>query len=224
VAVLAIFDFGPLKAGDDVKGAKNTQGLLRSFFKQTMEKEKIKLVIDLRGNGGGTIDVGFETFKQLFPFIESYGAFRYRTHDAFYMHTAEIVDLVVNQSVKYTVMAIYETAKTDGLNRANILNVDREPFRSFGEYYGPYTIKNDSFTALRRYNFSNDKGSHTLRGFHFTGYGSESTPPQPFKAEGIVLIQDGGCGSTCAIFSGLMREQAKVHAVFIGGRPQNVPA
>jgi hypothetical protein len=225
VAVLSIPNFQPEKAGDIIAGAKETQELLRTFFKQAVEGNKTRLVIDLRGNGGGTIDVGFETFRQLFPTIEPYGASRYRVHDAFFIHSAGTADLVANQSVKYTDMAIYESARTDELNWANILNIDHKPFKSFEEYYGPYTINGDNFTAIRRYNFSNDEGGHTTSGgFHLTGYGNSTAPSQPFKAENIVIIQDGGCGSTCAIFSELMREQGKVHTVFVGGRPRNAPA
>ena len=43
--------------------------------------------------------------------------------------------------------------------------------------------------------------------------------PQPFHAEDIVIVQDGLCGSTCAIFAELMREQGKVQTIAIGGRP-----
>lgn len=46
---------------------------------------------------------------------------------------------------------------------------------------------------------------------------------QPFAAENIVIIQDGLCGSTCAIFSELMREQGKVQTIAVGGRPANAP-
>ena len=46
---------------------------------------------------------------------------------------------------------------------------------------------------------------------------------QPFKAEDIVILQDGACGSTCAIFAELMREQGRVQTIAIGGRPVNGP-
>jgi hypothetical protein len=38
-----------------------------------------------------------------------------------------------------------------------------------------------------------------------------------------VIIQDGFCGSTCAIFAELMREQGKVQTIAVGGRPYNAP-
>jgi hypothetical protein len=104
----------------------------------------------------------------------------------------------------------------------NVRNVNGSSFTSFAEYYGPYENNNDSFTSLRRYNFSNAPGGYTTSAkFNITGYLSEAlAPPRPFKAENIILIQDGSCSSTCSIFSELMREQAGVQTVAVGGRPQ----
>jgi hypothetical protein len=57
-----------------------------------------------------------------------------------------------------------------------------------------------------------------------TGYNElKNAPAQPFKSEDIVILQDGFCGSTCAIFSELMREQGKVQTIAFGGRPRNEP-
>lgn len=42
---------------------------------------------------------------------------------------------------------------------------------------------------------------------------------QPFKAEDIVIVYDGYCASTCTIFSELMRQQAGVKTIALGGRP-----
>lgn len=42
-------------------------------------------------------------------------------------------------------------------------------------------------------------------------------------AEDIVIVHDGLCGSTCAIFAELMREQGQVQTIMIGGRPVNEP-
>jgi len=71
--------------------------------------------------------------------------------------------------------------------------------------------------------FSNNVGGHTLPA-NITGYnGLTNVTAQPFQADNIVLLQDGLCGSACAIFSELMKEQGKVQTVVIGGRPLNAP-
>lgn len=229
VAVLAVPAFDPMgkPQGENdnaaVAGFRETQNLLRLFFKQATEKGKTRLVIDLRGNGGGTIDVGFEFFKQLFPNVEPYGASRFRAHDAFKLYTAGVASIATNESLAAALPDTYLEAKISAFNFENMLDVNHQPYKSFSDWYGPQTINGDTFTSTRRYNFSNPLGGHTLPA-NMTGYPPEPTPPQPFKPENIVLIQDGLCGSTCAIFSELMREQAKVHTVFVGGRPTNGPA
>jgi hypothetical protein len=59
---------------------------------------------------------------------------------------------------------------------------------------------------------------------NLTGYNEfKNAPAQPFLPENIVILQDGFCGSTCAIFAELMREQGKVQTIAVGGRPLNAP-
>ncbi|KAF2471234.1 uncharacterized protein BDR25DRAFT_313845 [Lindgomyces ingoldianus] len=228
VAVLAIPEFGPtLGLGtNETDPAVETQKVLRAFLADARSKGKKKLVVDLRGNGGGTIVVGFEVFKQLFPGIVPYGASRYRAHEAFEVFSAAIADFVTNATLANENPVLYETIyKNAGtFDFQNVLNVSNQPFQSFRDYYGPYTNNNDTFIAARRYNFSNPNGGYPYDGLNLTGYLSNSeTSPQPFEAENIVILQDGMCSSTCSIFSELMREQGKVQTIAIGGRPINAP-
>jgi hypothetical protein len=225
VAVLAVPDFSPVSGKEDEDGLIEVQELLRTFFSQAIDKKKNKLVIDLRGNGGGFIDMGFELFKQLFPTVEPYGGARYRAHDAYKILAAALAATDANATMKQLDIETYETAEYSTFVWNNVLDVDHKDFKSFDNYYGPNTINNDQFTSIFRYNFSNHIGGHTMSpGFNLTGYAPEPTPTQPFKPENIVLVQDGLCGSTCAIFSELMREQGHVQTIFIGGLPQAGPA
>jgi hypothetical protein len=70
-AVLAIPNFGPTNGTgtNETVPEIETQKMVRAFFADAVSKGKEKLIIDLRGNPGGTIDVGYDTFKQLFPDI-----------------------------------------------------------------------------------------------------------------------------------------------------------
>lgn len=47
--------------------------------------------------------------------------------------------------------------------------------------------------------------------------------PQTFLPENIVMLSDGFCGSTCAIFSELLKTQAGTQSIAVGGRKQNGP-
>jgi stage V sporulation protein SpoVS len=97
---------------------------------------------------------------------------------------------------------------------SNVLDENDEPYKSFQDYYGPHTINGDSFTSIRRYNVSQNGRSRTHNKF-------KNITQQLFHAGNIVLIQDGFCGSTCAMFAELTREQGKVQTVVVGGRAVN---
>ena len=56
-------------------------------------------------------------------------------------------------------------------------------------------------------------------GTDITGYGSRANFTQPFAAEDIIMVYDGGCASTCVLFSEWMRLDGKVKSVMFGGRP-----
>ncbi|KAF2002471.1 hypothetical protein P154DRAFT_520938 [Amniculicola lignicola CBS 123094] len=227
VAVLAMPDFGPT-IGTGTKETNplvESQKVLRAFFADAVKRNKKKLIIDLRGNGGGTIDMGFEVFKQLFPTIEPYGATRYRAHEAFKVMSAAAASFAHDADFKKNHPDDYQDILSElgPLFYGAVVNKDGQPFKDFKEYYGPYTNNGDTFIAPRRYNFSDPDG-HTAPPFNVTGYGTQTNvAPQPFLSENIVILQDGYCSSTCSIFSELMKEQGHVKTIAIGGRPRNEP-
>lgn len=92
-------------------------------------------------------------------------------------------------------------------------------------YEGP-SQNGDSFTEILRYNLSDpDLTFSSLgQGITVTGYGARSNPPEsPFAADDIIIVSDGLCGSTCALFIEFMTLQAGVRVIALGGRPQNGP-
>jgi len=231
VAILALPNFKPVakptqNASSTITGFIEAQATLRDFFSQCAQKEKIKLVIDLRGNSGGTIDMAFELFKQIFPSVEPFGASRFRAHEAFYLYSWSVADLVENKIAAVTDDQLFAEVASSTANSKNLLNIEGTPFANFTTYYGPYQANKDTFTAARRYNFSNHFGGHTLAPHvNLTGYDSAifTSPSQLFQAENIIILQDGSCRSACAIFSQLMKEQGHVQTIAIGGRPRNEP-
>ncbi|KAF2264308.1 hypothetical protein CC78DRAFT_427262, partial [Lojkania enalia] len=233
VAVLAIPSFMPFiaRGTEEINPAIECQKVLRAFFETIAKQGKTKLVIDLRGNGGGFIDLAYETFKQLFPNIEPFGGSRYRAHEAFEIYSARISEFASNATLAEEDPLLYGAiiAAAGTFDWRGILDADFQPFSSFREYYGPYVHNNDNFTSIRRYNFSNTINGYPsantgpTTAFELTGYLSSPTPAQPFSLENIVILQDALCGSTCAIFSQLLREQGHVQSIVVGGRPVPAP-
>lgn len=96
-----------------------------------------------------------------------------------------------------------------------------QQYNSWGEFYGPVSAHDDTFTNLVRYNLSDPYT--TPQGV--AGYGALAgiVPRQTFASDNIVIIQDGLCASTCAIFTEFMKEQGNVGQVVFGGRAQTGP-
>jgi hypothetical protein len=163
VAVLALPGFAP--ASNDPESLDPTtdgfiiaQTLVQNFLIGAVRQKKERLIIDLRGNGGGTIDFGFELFKQLFPTVEPYGAARYRAHEAFHLYSALTADVAIDGVDRDGVRTLNLTDADNGIQSpflwSNVLDENDKPYKNYQDYYGPKTINGDTFTSIRRYNVS----------------------------------------------------------------------
>jgi hypothetical protein len=208
VAVLAMTAFADPTESEE--GNLLQQKVIRQFLAACKAAGMLKLIVDLQGNGGGHIESGYDAFKQLFPTIEPFGATRFRhTPFAEYISMLSSTDGVYNYTdhIEYQVQAV--------------LDVDLEKFPNYQDFMGPDLIYGDNFTSLMRYNLSDP----TIQlPFVISGYyNNTNIAPQLFAAEDIVMILDGSCGSTCALFSQFMKSQAGVRSIAVGGRPQQAP-
>ncbi|OJD31513.1 peptidase s41 family protein [Diplodia corticola] len=185
---------------------------------------KTKLIIDLSANGGGTILQGYDMFKQLFPSILPYGGTRFRAHETLDLLGQKFSYLsegfprepeIVQEN--YTMADIVSSV----FNYRTDADVDYKPFTSWAEKYGPHANEYDNFTSIIRWNMSDPLNVLNSGGIEVSGYGNRSNfTDQPFESTNMVLLYDGYCASTCAIFSELMRQQGNVSSIVVGGRPQ----
>lgn len=193
-----------------------------AFLNAAKAAGKTKLIVDVQANGGGTILQGYDLFKQLFPQVLPYGATRFRAHEALDLIGEEVSwyagqfprSLDLNSTVLNIISSAYNY-RTD-------VNVNYENFDSWSDKYGPQTFGPgpDNFTNIIRWNLSDVLTPENSGGIYVSGYGPRSNiTEQPFAAEDIVVVTDGYCASTCAIFSELMRQQGGVQFVMLGGRP-----
>jgi hypothetical protein len=104
------------------------------------------------------------------------------------------------------------------------LTVDNDNFTSWEDYFGPHERNGDNFTTVARWdlnNFFSDDLSMDI-----TGYASRTdllNRNQPFESKNIVMLLDGTCGSTCAVFAEFMKIQGEVEAIVVGGKPEEGP-
>jgi hypothetical protein len=212
---------------------------MRDFIRMSKAAGKTKMIFDLRGNGGGNAILGYDTFKQVYPqaSAEPFGGTRFRANDALNAAGKITEDFLGNKTFAQSNKTAFAQAFgqgttqddifgfTSGFNYQHSLSTNNTDFSSWAQLFGPASANNDSFTTTQRYNFS-DGISTSYTGFSVIGFGentNETSTPQPFQPQDMVMLHDGMCSSTCAIAAELLKNQGAVRTIAIGGRPQTGP-
>jgi hypothetical protein len=159
VAVLKIISFSnPSSSGESVFN-NGFQATIKNFLEQCQSKQKTKLVIDLRENGGGNTNLLLDAFMQLFPDLDPFSGQRYRASDS-WVKIGDVVNEIrgstdlarkyrstVGESIEntsiYRYWAYWHFRKADGTN-----------FASWDEFNGPIDLNSDKLTLTMRYNVS----------------------------------------------------------------------
>ncbi|MCJ1312728.1 hypothetical protein MMC25_006404 [Agyrium rufum] len=200
------------------------QNVTQAFLADAKAAGKTKLIIDLSANGGGTIFLGYDLFKQLFPepSYVPFGETRFRAHEAFNIIGEQYSALAAAYPANSSIDEI-EIAGNNPFNYREDLNALMKEYKSWPAVYGPHEFAGDNFTSIIRYNLSDPlqtSNPYSGDGFTITGYLNRSTGfTQPFAKEDIIMLYDGYCASTCTIFSEFMRTQAGIESIAFGGRP-----
>ncbi|KAI4723551.1 hypothetical protein E4T48_00028 [Aureobasidium sp. EXF-10727] len=217
VAVLVVPSFVSLDTAE-----VEFQNVNSELIAAALAANKTKLIIDVSANGGGTILQGYDLFKQLFPSILPYGATRFRAHEAFDVLGQEYSEISAHYPRSLAENDTVRGILSSAWNYRTDVDVNYENFYSWDEKYGPHEFGpyNDTFTSIIRWNMSDVLTTDNSGGIVISGYNNRTNvTTQPFAAEDIIIVYDGYCASTCTIFSELMRQQAGVKTVALGGRP-----
>ncbi|PKY00694.1 hypothetical protein P168DRAFT_335489 [Aspergillus campestris IBT 28561] len=205
VAVLSVPTFGTIYTRSFSRAAKD-------LIKNATARGRSKIIIDISSNTGGVITSALDLFKMFFPEKLPYTASRYRAHDGLNLlgkvyPNGDPDDGRVEKDGQFVYWA--GEAVTPDLEH-NIT--------SWQKLYGPYETVGMNSTML--ISTTNTKLRSTEES-PVSGYGPIPLDPKtaPFKAEDIVIVSDGMCGSACAMFAELMLEQ-NVKSIAFGGRPQ----
>lgn len=217
VAVLAIPSFSPA-LGAEVE----FQAVIESFLAEAKQAGKTKLIIDLQANGGGIVPLGIDTFAQLFPsFSPPLSQGNFRASEGTNLFGQGITD---GAAIAIEKRGINLTAADEAYlflpySAFSELKPDGTEFSSWSELFGPISLNNDNFTNLAQDNQS----AVLVPGLVVTGTNNRTGFTQPFAAEDMILVYDGKCASTCAVFSELIKNFGGVQAIAVGGRPQLGP-
>ncbi|KAH0499828.1 hypothetical protein TgHK011_006994 [Trichoderma gracile] len=198
------------------------QAVVQRCIEDAVGAGKSKLVVDLQANDGGYVVLGYDFFRQLFPHITGNALSRWKESDGF-LAAAEVVN---DQLSGFNPSSSNDSALLreweSPFNYQADYNMSGKPFASFEDKFRPRLYQNTNYTNLIRWNFNENvhRGNNSIGAdIEVTGYGSRFNSSQPFLAENIILLYDGVCASICSILSEMLRTQAGVKSVAMGGRP-----
>lgn len=211
----------------DVGSSVSYSDAVADFITAAKDAGVQKVVIDLSGNGGGTIFQGFDTAKRFFPDLEPSLGFRTRAGPQLNVIGSYLTAVLRDQGSSLGDAFFDDTLTSFGtsipFSAALSLTTGGESWESWTEFFGPKDIKGDEFTNTAQYNLSSPAMFRALdqdiAGFNT----NQLTYEQPWPAEDIVILHDGSCGSTCTIFSEILKTDAGVKSVVVGGIPQYGP-
>ncbi|GAM86729.1 hypothetical protein ANO11243_047480 [Dothideomycetidae sp. 11243] len=202
-------------------GQVEFQQVIKHTIAAAQSAGKSKLIIDVSANGGGAIDLGYDFFTQLFPHILTYGGSRFRAHEALDLLGEAVSEITAGTPRSPDLNGTVAALAGSSWNFRTDTDINYEPFTSWAEKYGPVHLgpDNDNFTAIMRLNLSDPLVLNQSGGINISGYGPLCNETMtPFAPEDIIIVYDGYCASTCTLFSEMMRNQAGVKAVSLGGR------
>ncbi|KAK6501404.1 hypothetical protein TWF481_009244 [Arthrobotrys musiformis] len=242
-AIIDITGFAP----DDPNGRFPThavQAAVELFLAEAQRRGMQQLIIDVRGNGGGYVNMGYDLYKQLFPNSDPYSGNRIRYHPASLRIAEAFTQLIDQDVINGLIQAIgggmgenlsnaqanaYQVASyasLSGLDQFLNLDKDGNKFNTFNDFFGPQNIYGDKFTSILTYDLNNLLAVGDLS-YDVTGYGDRASyrnRSPPFTPENVILVTDGVCASTCGIFSEFLRNQQRIRTVVVGGRPNGEPS
>lgn len=225
VAVLAIAGFQPQSSPADRHFVDSFQQSLQDFLTLATSKGKQKLIIDVQGNGGGSIDLSIDSYAQLFPGASLNGKNNLRASYGMQRVTKAASNGVTlaDQNVN---MTIGELAQLQAVPFAyqSIITDNGTNFASYSDFYGPITIDGGNYSNFLQVNYSNNEASQLgFADITITGTNNRTGFKQPFCAENIVLLTDGYCASACTILAEYLKSGQAVRQIALGGRPQSGP-
>jgi hypothetical protein len=210
VAVLSLPEF--ISIGDDISSSPRTfSEAVLEFIITAKNANMKKIVIDISGNGGGFTFLAYDIFQQFFPQTKPTALFRspaLSSMPALNTYVGRLIEIGdIPPSHSAVQLSLNMMTRPDGTN-----------WRRYSDFFGPFDINDGKFTAAAKFQTSRAAISDQL-GFRQPSYSYE----QPWAAEDIILLSNGLCHSTCAIFANLMKLNGGVKSVVVGGLPTDGP-
>ncbi|KAL7796134.1 hypothetical protein V8C37DRAFT_414417 [Trichoderma ceciliae] len=214
VAVLTVPTFETFGDGLPDNEIVNFALEAQTFVMEAVAAGKSKIIIDVTGNNGGTIDSGFALVSVFFPNMTIFSASRYRSVPA----TQYIIETINRAKDPQDSILFGPIFFVPALVKPD----QRSTFKSVSEFEGPFDAFGVPSTAILAVDTFGDTDP-SIDPINIFGLGGilNGTEP-PFRPEDIVILTDGQCASTCTVFVNHMIPYG-VRVVAVGGRPQAGP-
>ncbi|KAM5433468.1 hypothetical protein MferCBS31731_007105 [Microsporum ferrugineum] len=188
------------------------------FLEDCRKTNKKKLIIDVSGNPGGVIFLGYDAFKQLLPNGKVETPFNQGAIEQFDLIGKQVNYLLTHPKAPKAPDA--EQERNDIFDLNAYVDPNGKKYKTWRSYFGPERVRQGNFIHLGLWDFNNSEMSLKAGGLIVSGYGNRTQiAPQAFKLEDMVIVTDGVCASTCSIFSDLMRRNG-MKFISAAGLPQ----
>lgn len=218
VAVLQITGFLPEVPTDTY--LEDFQDALSYFLTRAKSDSKTKLIIDVQGNGGGSIDLGTDTFAQLFPNVEPNQSGNIRRSAGMDV----IIETATNLTTEMPQNATAEDILSNQLSPFDVeydVTPDNVNIETIDQFLDGISYHGREFTAFFQTNYT-DPFAYLSTDFNITPTNLNAKPV--FAPENVVLLTDGLCASSCTVFAERLKNLVGgIPFILAGGRPQQGP-
>lgn len=152
VAVLKVITFEP-ENGD----VFDFQWVVSKFLQECQTANKNRLILDLRQNGGGYMQLMLDLFMQLFPHRTPWQGSRFRANPHFKLIGDAVNEIYDNETVHDYYMEMWNETLTTDLSwwyYSHYLDAQGKSWDSWEHFKGPELFHDDQYTPTTRYNVS----------------------------------------------------------------------
>lgn len=160
------------------------QNSARTIISIFQEMGIAHIIFDVSGNGGGSIVLAYDMFKQFFPTVDPFIALNMRVNPASKVFFEVFSDQINNSSLTEEERRDYWTGPF-AYYYMNDINGTR--YRNWEEFYGPIESYGDTFTNYSRWNIR-DKEAFPMN-FTVTNGDMMSNSTSPWAAEDIIIVK-----------------------------------
>ncbi|KAK2951127.1 hypothetical protein BLNAU_13970 [Blattamonas nauphoetae] len=193
---------GYLHIGSFGQNAVNTAKAYVQSLKEIVEKKCEKLILDLRGNGGGDVTLTVQMMELLWPNAIP--------------HTFQVDNQVTPwRNMYHKWMNSTSTAPVDPITFKPI-DVSKDPVEKTFKHINGTEYKR-AFTKRYLFGGGNDVVWATAKKNWNKDQLTRTTPL--FTPENTIILTDGMCGSACGLFIKMARTRRVGRVVYMGGYP-----